>query len=341
MATPAEPLLASNIYLSQKNKESEEHHPAKRRKISSGATSIDNTLDGGFDIGSITCITSEPDHGANDLVHGLLVAHLLSSLKATATVIDSSHSFDLRRLFRAIEASLRGDREAAIKVLDRLKIMKVFDYVGVSEALVELQEESEARAISSSSDPTNKAVPKATIPDSQDDEDEEVLDSPSPEKKAPEDDDGDTEAPNLLIIDSISQLIAPLIKNNYTQGQALLSSLMRSLGHLTRSQDLCTVVLSTALSNRPSPGEGILSLFRSCTIRPLLGSGLGYLVDVHLYLHRLPRRFAGSHDAESGHQSKLGRMVSVLEVVQDRHGGRFGRWSPFEYGEDGRLMNMS
>lgn len=328
----AEPLLASNIWNAQNLADSsDDERPAKRLKISSGATAIDTALEGGFDVGSVTCITSEPDHGASDFVHGLLVAHLLSAPNASATVIDSSLSFDLRRLFRAIEASSE-DRNAAIKVLDRLKIMKVFDYVGLAEALSELRDTLEVRMAS----PATKA-PKATIPDSQD-EDDEVLESPSPIQDSPE---TDTHAPNLLIIDSISHVVAPLIKNNYAQGQALLSAIMRSLGHLTRAQSLCTVVLSTALTNKPNADEETLSVFRSCTIRPVLGNGLGYLLDVHIYLHRLSTKSAESHGGSTKQQSRSEKMVSVLEVVQDRFQGRFGRWAPFVCGEDGRLVDIS
>lgn len=329
MAAPAEPALASDIWHANHSVDYlDEERPAKQVKISSGATALDNVLEGGFDVAFVTCITSEPDHGVDDLVRGLLVAHLLSATDASATVIDSSLSFDLRKLFRAVEASTK-DRQAAIKVLDRLKIMKVFDYVGLTEAISELQESLEERV-------TSQRAPKATIPDSQG-EDEEVLDSPSPDLDPP----GlEMPAPNLLIIDSISQMVASLIKNNYSQGQALLSSFMRSLGHMTRMQSLCTVVISTALSNKPNVDEETQSIFRSCTIRPVLGPGLGYLLDVHMYLHRLPRGSTESRGESARQQSKSAMMVSVLEVVQDRVGGRFGRWAPFVCGEDGRLRNM-
>jgi RecA/RadA recombinase len=333
MAAPAEPILASNIWSSLHNVPSENiERPAKRTKISSGATAIDNALDGGFDIGSVNCITSEPNHGANDFVHGLLVTHLLSAPNASATVIDSTHSFDLRRLYKTIEASSQN-RQEALNILDRLKIMKIFDYVGLAEALSELRESMEERAT-----PPNPALkaPKATIPDSQEDEEEAALHSPSPVQDHPPE---EIESPSLLIIDSISHVFAPLIKNNYAQGQALLASLMRSLNHLTRMQSLCTLVLSTALTNKPNADQETLSIFRSCTIRPVLGHGLGYLLDLHLYLHRLPRRSADPH---SSYHSKSTEMVSVLEVVQDRYAGRFGRWAPFVCSEeDGRLVNIS
>lgn len=329
----AEPLLASNIWNAQNFADSSNNErPSKRVKISSGVTAIDTALDGGFDVGYVTCITSEPDHGANDVVHGLLVAHLLSSPDAYATVVDSSLSFDLRRLYKAIEASSE-DRNAAIRVLNRLKIMKVFDYIGLVEAMSELQETLEERAGSPS---PISSVQKPTIPDSQD-EDDAMLDSPSPYQKSAQ---NDAHASSLLIVDSISHIIAPLIKNNYAQGQALLSSIMRSLGHLTRTQSLCTLVLSTAFTNKPKADEETLSMFRSCTIRPVLGNSLGYLLDVHMYLHELPRR---SKDAPGGMQAqriKSVEMVSVLEVVQDRFQGRFGRWAPFVYGEDGKLTDI-
>lgn len=331
----SEPLLASNIWQAQHLASRGEEQRAKRLKISTGAPAIDSALDGGFDIGSVTCITSEPDHGADDVVHGLLVSHLLSTSHASATVIDSSLSFDPRKLYRAME-TLCEDRSAAMKVLDRLKIMKVFDYVGLAEALSELREILEERTVTV--DPAMEA-PKATIPDSQGEDDDEVLDGPSPAQEASGEE--DVPMPNLLIIDSISHVIAPLIKNNYAQGQALLSSLMRSLGHLTRTQSLCTVVLSTAMTNKPNADEETLSIFRSCTIRSVLGNGLGYLLDVHVYLHRLPTRSTESYGEMVKQHARSRESVRVLEIVQDRFYERFGRWAPFVCGEDGRLKDMT
>lgn len=346
MATPAAPILASSIWLAHKEtfaKESQTEPSRKRRKLATCVKTINDALDGGFDFGSISCITSEPGHGSKDIVQELLMSHLTGDPNAAATVIDGTLSFDVRGLFQQIEVLLK-DKQEALKVLDRLKISKVFDFVGLTEAVDEVRDTLEAKPVPPDGEDDASRPPKATIADSEDEEDE-MLEGSDRECKAREAESeqkpADLRPPaRLLIIDNITHVTAPIIKSNYPQGQALLTALMRSLGHLTRTHDLCTVVLSTAMT-KSNTDEETLSIFKSCTIRPVLGLGLGYLVDLHMYLHQQPRRTAGALEEGAMGQRRPVEMASVLEIVQDKSAGRIGRWASFVKGEHGRLIDIA
>jgi hypothetical protein len=348
MAVPAAPILASSIWLSHQDNTSLKPSnpsppPRKRRRLATTIKSINDTLDGGFDFGSISCITSEPGHGPKDLVQELLISHLTSETNATATVVDSTLSFDVRGLFQALQ-TVSKDKGEALKVLDRLKISKVFDFVGLTEAIDEVRETLESKPVALE-DEASKSPPRGTIADSEDEDEDEMLDGPDLEVEAPVTEPGPDSADlpppaRLLIIDNITHVTSPLIKNNYPRGQALLTSLMRSLAHLTRTHDLCTVVLSTALTKSNADDE-TLSIFKSCAIRPVLGVGLGYLVDVHLYLHQQSSRAAVALDDDGRRNQRVAEKASVLEVVQDKIGGRFGRWGAFVKGGHGRLVDVA
>jgi hypothetical protein len=230
------------------------------------------------------------------------------------------------------------DKQTALKLLDRLKISKVFDFVGLTEAIDEVRDMLQAKSSSLGDEPP---PPRATIADSEDEE-EEMLDGPDlgDEASKPEARPDELRPPaRLLIIDNISHVTSPLIKSNYPQGQALLTAMMRSLGHLTRTHDLCTVVFGTAMV-KSSADDETLSLFKSCTIRPVLGDGLGYLLDVHMYLHQQPSRTTIAATDGAQEPQRPAGMVSVLEVVQDRNAGRFGRWGAFAKGNCGRLVDV-
>lgn len=345
MATPAPPILASDIYSPSINdlwpgESSDTIEPqAKRRKLSTSVNAIDQALEGGFDFGAIHCITSEPDQDVRELLQTLLTSHLCSSRNATATVVDTSLAFDLLGLYRMLESTLKDSPDAAQdakEVLECLKIMKVFDDVGLSEAFAEIREDLDNEPVITEQTEPRK-FPKSTIEDSEDED--EILDGTSPKKPAAMTEQQEIEPRpkrRLLIIDDLSKIISPLIRSNYANGQAVLASLMRSLRHTTKEHDLCTIIFSNA-SNRPGTEDDTASLFASCSIRPALGPSLGPLVDVQSYLHQIPSQ----RTSEAEKQGKEVQMINVLEVVQDAIGMRYGRWAPFVRKEDGRLAAVS
>ena len=310
---------------------------SKPVKISTGHRSIDTAIQGGFLYGTLYCITSEPDRGAKEIVQNLLMTHLLSSSDSSATLIDTTLTFDVRKIYHMLLTSKTEhgsvSQSEAMQVLERLQMMQVFDFVGMNESIGELRENLE----------TGGTRPKGTISDSEGED--EVRESQSPVKKnsAPRPLSGDTSKPaaaQILIIDSVSHVAMPLVQTNYPEGQALVSSFMRSLAQLTRTWKLCTIVLCNSSTKR-FVGEDMLSQFGSCHIRPALGMTFAYLVDMLLYVHSLPEAPSNKTPVKEGESSEDGEMVSVLEIVQDRYGGRLGRWAPFTWDSNGSLIEVT
>ncbi|KXT04289.1 hypothetical protein AC578_7963 [Pseudocercospora eumusae] len=314
MATSAEPVLASSLYdLEHPNqKVPQQKRETTKRQAKTSSKAIDKALNGGLDFGEVNYTTTEDRGDGSDFIQNLLACHLQISEKATATVIDCTLAFDVRKLHKIVQTSLPVP-EDALKILDRLKIMKIFDYTGLTEALAEVREHLE-----------QKPAPKATISDSEDEEDLVVSGAKS-----------DAISPReLLIVTNLTHILAPMIKTSYVQGQATLASLLRLLGHLAKTQDMCVMVLGDAHTKKVAEGE-TLSMFQSCLMRSALGDGVGHLVDTHLYLHKLPRKNPESVAEEAP------RKAHILEVVQDRYGDRSSQWAAFEYDSDGRMKDIS
>ncbi|KAM0709826.1 hypothetical protein Q7P35_003867 [Cladosporium inversicolor] len=359
-----EPILASSLWTGDDTPDSFEP-PAKKRKLATGCAQIDDSLGGGFDYGSISCISSEAESGGKELAYSLIATHLLSSSQCEATIVDTTNSFDVRRLHKRLVSGLHERRSGddakteAVQGLERVRIMKAFDFVGMTECVAELREsletrgqkESQQEPESSSREPRAPA-PRGTVGDSEDEDD--MLDDiepvslekpPPPNVTEPEEKPPEVGPQHLLVIDNITYVASPIIKDSHVQGQALLATFMRSLAHLTRAHDICTLLHNAVMTYQPkSTTESTPSIFSSCTLRPALGKSFAHLLDVHLLLHRVPLTAADAKSVYAAHSAiakSSQRLASVLEVLQDRHSDRIGHWSAFKTDADGNLSGIS
>ncbi|KAL1613570.1 hypothetical protein SLS54_010475 [Diplodia seriata] len=154
------------------------------------------------------------DDDDDELAFAFLTTHLLSQPANQAVVIDTTGTFDVLRLYNAILSTIRHDpshgrintaveeqEAAAEKTLGKLKIMRVFDFLGMIEAISEVREILEIQQHGQKGQKNNQShrptgvedqVPaneqesgrglqrvRSTIPDSDDemeeDEDEDVM----------------------------------------------------------------------------------------------------------------------------------------------------------------------
>jgi len=179
-------------------------------------------------------------------------------------VIDTTGAFDVLRLHEAIITRVKskilserarqiGDlrpemspppppvedaEKTAEKALERVKILRVFDFVGVVEAVNELSEELRAVPKERYGElevlerlPLPKRVepikPRTEVADSDGEEDEDMLfESPSPaaEEETPINPieslpSQSLEMIGMIIIDNISQVVNPILKTNYVRGK--------------------------------------------------------------------------------------------------------------------------
>ncbi|KAF1935688.1 hypothetical protein EJ02DRAFT_471004, partial [Clathrospora elynae] len=213
-ARPPEPLLASHL-LGDEELDGllEAVSITKRREkkvvLGTGVKSLDDALAGGLEGGAVVGVSGEAGGGGSEICQTLLVNSLLQYDGSTAAVIDTTGNFDVLKLYTRIVAQLQRSPEilasirlvsssefgykvedVAAKVLDRVKIMRVFDFVGVTEAVGEIRDELEGqRAVNHEKEEWKESVvveqgwpatplpPRRTVvADSEDeDEDDEML----------------------------------------------------------------------------------------------------------------------------------------------------------------------
>src|ERR1700712_3409079 len=105
-AMAVEAISASSLWSTDESSDS--FPPAvKKRRLATGCAQIDESLDGGFDYGSISCISSEAESGGKEVSYSVIATHLLLSSKCEATIVDTTNSFDVRRLHKRLVSGLR------------------------------------------------------------------------------------------------------------------------------------------------------------------------------------------------------------------------------------------
>ncbi|EMD00769.1 hypothetical protein BAUCODRAFT_144388 [Baudoinia panamericana UAMH 10762] len=347
MALAVDAVLASTLWNAKLNdaKSNGALTATEGNALAFGLHSLDTILDGGLDYGDVACISSEADCGASNLCLRLIASHLLAGDNDIATIVDTTLSFDLRGLHQRIVVTLQGqgrDASAAMTMLERLKIMKVFDFVGLTESISEVRTDldtSSSATVEAQSHPVDQ--PRGTVADS--DDEEEMLDEEPPKELAAlkplTSAVKGVRSRQLLIVDSISHVALPLLKRNAVQGNAVLTSFMRSLRQLTQAHGLCTVLFNGATAYANAKDESP-SIFASCTLRPAMGRSFALYMDLHMLLHTIPKTADDAKAAYGGMQQRELEVVSVLEVLQDRHCGRGGRWTGLAMAADGHLEEI-
>jgi hypothetical protein len=178
-------------------------------------------------------------------------------------VIDTTGTFDVLRLHEAIFTRVKskilterarqiGDlqpemsppppptedaEKTAEKALERVKILRVFDFVGVVEAVDELSDalrvdskeaSGESKGIEEVSPPklVELAKPRTEVADSDEDDEDMLFESPpaaveeetlaNPPSSLPSQ---TLEKIGMIIIDNISQVVNPILKTNYVRGK--------------------------------------------------------------------------------------------------------------------------
>ncbi|GAB7353049.1 hypothetical protein MBLNU459_g3602t1 [Dothideomycetes sp. NU459] len=371
MARPAEPMLASTLY-SIFEKELGGGQPRKPRRVGTGCPAIDDFLEGGLNYGDggVCCISGEAVAGTQAISYNLLVSHLLSHGATTATVIDSTGTFDVLKLHKCMAARITGvDTDAgraksaaaeaaaaAAQALDRVKIMRVFDFEGMLEGIEEMRED--ARRLRDTRDrhvDELDKIPRTTIADSQADcEGDEMLDGElyhddEAEGCGDREHCGDgregagggdgTKSYGMLVVDNMTQVVGAVMKSNHVQGHALLASSVRSLRHMAREYSLCAVLLNSTVTYRDALDS--CSVFASITSQPALGKTLPYLVDTHLFVNRIARTARDAVQHEGSNSSSRSRAhsgwVNVVEVLQDRDSDRVGQFGIFTVDAQGLI----
>ena len=101
--------------------------------------------------------------------------------------------------------------DEALKKLDRVKVMRAFDYAGLQECVQEV--ESSRQLHESGAATEQESDMQAEIPNSQDELDFSEDDSPSKALAQPE-----SSKTQILIIDNVTNIMGPELSKNQIQG---------------------------------------------------------------------------------------------------------------------------
>ena len=226
--------------------------------------------------------------------------------------------------------------DEATTMLDRVKVMRVFDFAGVIEAVGELSEMRE------SVPKVPGEAPRKTRDEIGDSEEELDEDENPPAEQVSK----DAGQVGLIVIDSITNVVGSLMAKSQTQGQALLASFMRSLHFLTSRHHICTVLTNAAVGLSASTNreykrrpEDNVSMFSSTPGKPALGKTFTYLIDTSIFMSTIPKTASDAAIAygNRGDASSFKKAI-VLEVLKDRCGSREGRWATFEILDEVKIV---
>ena len=232
----------------------------------------------------------------------------------------------------------------ATKLLNRVRVMRIFDMTGLMETLAELREGASPQLAQGGRRQTE-------IVDSDEDPEDAIADTDLDKSNQPEP--GTSSADKLAtkvgmaIISSISKVVSSAVSKNSVQGHAMMASFMRTLTHLTSHYHLCTIVVNTIVENEHQTSqtnrhrrldEGA-SIFASSFARPALGLPFTNTIDTSLLLSRLPK--TKSHATTAYGSNKAGRAwetAVIIEVLKDKYGSREGRWVAFDITANVKLV---
>ena len=254
--------------------------------------------------------------------------------------------------------SLETLRVKAVDMLDRVKVMRVFDFAGVMEAIGEVGDLCKRNNHSSGGTKAQRVQKTKEVANSEDEEDEIVISFKTEDERAEDIEISSGGNLGMIVVDNIANLVSTAMSKNQTEGpQPLLNSLinlranhsssalallthsLRILSHLTASNSLCTLLVNGVVSNTASiksshhrrayhPSDNV-SIFASTSGKPALGRTYAYLIDTSIFLSTMPKT---QDDAEMAFGGRPGKFINagILEVLKDRFRGREGEWGAFE-----------
>ncbi|KAI4724198.1 hypothetical protein E4T49_08068 [Aureobasidium sp. EXF-10728] len=326
----AKAVLASDLITQDSIGLFEETAKQRLRVGTQSCASVDDALSGGLVYGhdGIYNISGATGSRAAETISlQILITHLLHSTTHSATLIDASGTFDVLSLYKSLlnrlskhNSNHEDNIKTATSILDRVNIMRVFDFEGMVEGLNELIDGL-----------TSKTIPKNTIRDSQEEEVEDmVLGQGRQEDNCEKEQGVQEEQHGMVLINNLSQVLGLLLKNNYAQGQATLTTLVKRLRNMAQDHNLCVILLSWSVSYGSDTER--VSVFESIKARPGLGKPLGYLVDTQILVDAIAKKARPKGNAE---------LINVIEVIHSRGSHQAGKFGVFDVTADGEIQAVS
>jgi hypothetical protein len=303
-ARPAEPILASllidsstlDVCFDGLNRstllETPSHTPEVLR---TGSGSLDDALGKTFQRGRVVTFSSETSSPRDDLTKTLLVDCLTKDSESEIAVIDTTGNFDVIGLYTRILRRLEKEPDILVRqvenvgveqekervaagILDRVRIMRVFDFVGMREAVGELRDELEGQSRSNdeviktinADRKTDPPLPRkrTEVADSEDEdeeleksEDEMLFDTetstadpaPVPEPATSSSTQAEPTPPSkirVILVDNLAHVLNPVLKKDAVSANTMATTFLTALSNLTHSHSLHTILLNPCTAPR-------------------------------------------------------------------------------------------
>ena len=229
--------------------------------------------------------------------------------------------------------------EQATSMLDRVKVMRVFDFAGFVEAIGEVRETREKSSLETGTFKGVNTRDRHEVCDSEDESDQG--DSLQKDHRT-------VGTIGMIIVDTVANVVSSAMTKNQSHGQALVTSFMHSLQHLTARHQICSILINTVVGVNSSrdqkyqrrPEEHV-SIFSSTVGKPALGKNFACLIDTSILISFVPQTSEDATIAFENNPDAPFTKACVLEVLKDRCGTREGRWAAFQIATGVKLVGCS
>ncbi|XP_062448701.1 DNA repair protein RAD51 homolog 4 isoform X5 [Rhea pennata] len=238
--------------------------------LSTGIASLDKLLDSGLYTGEVTELMGAPGSGKTQVC--LSVAASVSlGLKQHVLFLDSTGGFTASRLYQMLQARAE-DEEEQLEALQRVQVARAFDIYEMLGALQELR------------DSLSQQARGAFFL--------QVTSSTGPLK--------------VLLIDSVSAVIYPLLGGKQSEGLALMMQLARELKMLAREFSLAVVVTNQVTRNS-STGP----------LKPALGRSWSFVPSTRVLLESKEATWEKANTQRIASLVKSSRQPTGIQVELD------------------------
>ncbi|KAJ9115635.1 hypothetical protein QFC20_000962 [Naganishia adeliensis] len=221
-----------------------------------GLEGLDEVLHG-FEGRGIVEMTGKAGVGKTLLSLHVVLRHLSLNPSVTCTWIDTRASFSPARAQQVLQALSVSQEDS---VLDRLNIVDCFDIEALRSVLREIDTSLAFNAMADRSDDTD-------LGDDMTFDDGAMVSG----------------RVRIIVIDTLTNILAPILAGSVTQGQAEIHALMEGLQDMVRRYDLLAIITQTPVSSLPTFP---LSAFSTTTVKPPLGASFTYLSDISLLIQK-------------------------------------------------------
>jgi hypothetical protein len=244
----------------------------------------------------------------------MIAANIISSTVSEAIVVDTTGRFYVLKLHQVFIHHLRKAEPDAVdlpkkaeQLLNKVKIIRAFDFTGLVEAVVEI---NHMLGTSSKSQIRIEKKPRLIVPDSEDEEEDEMLLDPTlpiPQKAT-----STSSAVPLLIIDDL------LIPTG-SLASVILYSFLQSLSIMTLDHNMVTVLIDSGIAGRSRLESG-----KSKASTLPNGAYFSHFLGTHILLSLQNR-------------GNIGAPLNTLTILESRPSGQRGRKYEFSISDGTNL----